>query len=86
MCRFTYLAVAAPGSTGGGNDACKECSLYNLINNLPEAYVVIGDAAYGATENLISLYYGQNRRKALYDNFNYYMVVSAAFELKWHLE
>ena len=29
MCHFTYLAVAAPGSTGD-NDACKECSLYHL--------------------------------------------------------
>ena len=67
---LTWL-LQQPGSTGD-NDACKECSLYHLIDNLPEAYVVIGDAAYGATENLISLYYGQNRRKALYDNFNYY--------------
>ena len=65
MCHFTYLAVAAPSSTGD-NNACQECSLCNLIDNH------ISDTAYMATENLISLYYGTNRRKALYDNFNYY--------------
>jgi hypothetical protein len=42
------------------------------MNNMPQQYVVIGDAAYEPTERLIPLYYGAKRSDPLYDNFNYY--------------
>ena len=44
-CRFLYLAVAAPGSTGD-NDAIHQISLFSRIEKLPLGYCIIGDAAY----------------------------------------
>lgn len=70
-CQFTYMAVAAVGSA---NDrvAIQRTNFYELMNKMPEGYVVIGDAAYEPTERLIPLYYGAKRNNPLYDNFNYY--------------
>ena len=53
-------------------DALKECSLYNLIENLPLGYVTIGDAAYTATEKLAPIFYGDAAKIMKYDNYNYF--------------
>lgn len=70
-CRFTYAAIAGPGSA---NDrvAIQETKLYGLMNNMPEGFVVIGDAAYEPTERLIPLFYGPQGDERQNDNFNYY--------------
>ena len=74
-CMFTYFAVCSPGST---NDriAMREKingeSLHDLIEKLPNPYVVIADAAYEATEHCVPLFYGVQRHNPDQDNFNYY--------------
>ena len=73
--RFIYFELAGPGSA---NDRfaitetnCMGTSLRATIEGLPPGYVVIGDPAYECTEHLISLFYGNQRRNLLNNNFNY---------------
>jgi hypothetical protein len=70
-CRFLYLAVAAPGSTGD-NDAMSQISLASHLAKLPLGYCIIGDAAYTATEHLIPIYKGIDRLIKKNDDFNFY--------------
>jgi hypothetical protein len=70
-CRFTYLAVSAPGSTGD-NDAIHQISLASRIAALPFGYCIIADAAYTATEHIVSIYAGIDRLKKRNDDFNFY--------------
>jgi hypothetical protein len=70
-CRFTYIAVAGPGIMDD-NDAIDECKLGQLVENLPSGYVVIGDAAYTSTEQMAAIFFGVDKSKPDYDNFNYY--------------
>jgi len=55
QCRFTYIAVAGPGVMGD-REALHECSLYDLIENLPLGFVVISDNAYKPTEHNCPIY------------------------------
>ena len=57
LCHFIFVAVAAPGSIND-RDAIKETPLPHLLRHLPQGFVVIADAAYEATEHLVSLFYG----------------------------
>ena len=57
LCRFTFVAVAGPGSIND-RDAIKET---------PLPY-----AAYEATEHLVSLFYGVHALDPENDNFNFY--------------
>jgi hypothetical protein len=70
LCRFTAVAVEAPGSM---NDrlALKKSFMFPMIEKLPKPYVVIGDAAYEPTEHVVPVYYGSNKSNPMYDNFNY---------------
>jgi hypothetical protein len=70
-CRFIYIALAGPGVMGD-SDAINECKLGELVQNLPEGYVVIGDAAYIPSEHMASIFHGVEKTKPLYDNFNYF--------------
>jgi hypothetical protein len=70
-CRFTYIALAGPGVMGD-SDAIKECKLGELVENLPQGFVVIGDAAYIPSEHMASIYFGVDKKKPLYDNFNFF--------------
>lgn len=70
-CRFTYFAIAAPGSTND-RDAIKETNFYKLMTRIPVGYCVIGDAAYEASERLVSMYCGLNRQSKVNDSFNFY--------------
>lgn len=69
-CRFTFLAIAAPGSA---NDrvAVKETNLPALLRNLPVGYVLIAYAGYNLDEHIVPMYSGAQRLYADYDNFNY---------------
>jgi hypothetical protein len=90
--RFIYIAVARLGVMGD-NDALGECSLGKLIENLPDGYVVIGDAAYTPTEHMVPIFFGVDKSKPDYDNFNFYasqcrIRIEMALELmtkKWGL-
>jgi hypothetical protein len=70
-CRFTYLAVAAPGSTGD-NDAMHQTSLAARIAALPLGYCIIADAAYTPTEHIVSIYAGIDRLNPRNDSFNFF--------------
>ena len=71
LSRFIYFAVCGPGVMGD-NIAVREVNLFSLIDNLPVPFCVIGDAAYQPTEHLVAMYYGANKKRPLYDNFNFY--------------
>lgn len=71
LCRSKYFAVAAAGNIHD-NVAIKECSLWDIISNLPFGYVIIAHVANAPIEQLILLYYGDDRTIDKYDNFNVY--------------
>jgi hypothetical protein len=54
------------------NQAIHEVDIGWLIEQIPFGFCVIGDAAYTATENLVPLFYGANKLKKQYDNFNFF--------------
>ena len=54
-CHFTYFAFTSPGSVND-RDAIKETSLPSL--NVLAGFVIIGDAAYKASEKIVPLFYG----------------------------
>ena len=55
--QFNFIGLAGPGVMPD-RDALKECSLYDLIENLPLGYVTVGDPAYTPTERLAPIFYG----------------------------
>jgi hypothetical protein len=69
--RFIYFSVAAPGSTNDV-EAISRLLLFDLIENLPHGYYVIGDSAYNATEHLLPIFCGQERKKKKNDDWNYF--------------
>lgn len=66
--RFIYFALAAPGSIPN-RDAIQDpnLSIFEMIHELPEGYVVIGDAAYPVTKKK-QMYFGPNRLHTKYNN------------------
>ena len=70
-CKFLYFAVAAPGSTNDA-EAITRISLMTQIENIPIGYYVIGDSAYNASEQLLPIFYGQDRLDDSKDAWNYY--------------
>ena len=56
----------------GDREALHECSLYDLIENLPLGFVVISDNAYKPTEHNCPIYGRAERLIPKYDNFSYY--------------
>jgi DDE superfamily endonuclease len=70
-CRFIFVSVAAPGSVND-RDAIQENGLQSALDKLPKIYVVIGDAAYQASERIVPMFFGVNRRDPQCDNFNFY--------------
>ena len=71
LCRFVFLAVAAPGVTGD-RDAINECGLYEKIESLPGLFTAIGDCAYKPTEHMAPIYWGSDATRPKCDNFNFY--------------
>lgn len=73
-CVFTYFALTAPGSTNDRvamQEKIDGTSLHDLIESLPETFVVVADAAYESTEHCVSMFYGAQRLNPAHDNFNY---------------
>ena len=52
--------------------AVQRSGLWQMLKRLPPEYVVIGDAAYPPTEQLVPLFFGDAAKRKEYDNFNYY--------------
>jgi hypothetical protein len=70
-CRFSFIAVAGPGSMGD-REATRQCGLYDLIKNLPGSFAVIGDCAYEPTEHLTPIYGGNEGRRKDNDTYNFF--------------
>jgi DDE superfamily endonuclease len=68
---FTYISVAGPGVMND-NQAINEVDIAELISNLPFSFCVIGDAVYSPTESLVPMFYGPDKQRARFDNFNFY--------------
>jgi DDE superfamily endonuclease len=68
---FTYISVAGLGAMND-NQATNEVDIAELISNLPFSFCVIGNAAYSPTESLVPMFYGPDKQRARFNNFNFY--------------
>ena len=71
LCRFTYHGIAGPGSCGDIN-AYNNCALSDMIGQLPAPFVAIGDSAYNPIEQLVTIFYGNDRLLKKNDDWNYF--------------
>ena len=71
-CRFTYVSVVSPG---GANDcmAFVKSSLYDIVNNLPYGFYIIGDNAYVISEKSLTPYSGKQKLDLTKDSLNFYV-------------
>jgi hypothetical protein len=72
LCRFIYIAVAAPGSQPDIN-AIARTNLPDVLAALPLGFFIIGDNAYPASEHLVPVFGGADRLNPDDDNFNYFI-------------
>jgi DDE superfamily endonuclease len=85
-----FVSLAAPGSVND-RDAIQENNLLTLLQKLPKVFVIIGDAAYAPSEQIVPMFYGINRNDPQCNNFNYYafqcqICIEIAFglmQMKW---
>lgn len=70
-CRFTLFSVVAPGSMND-RSAVLESDLPKLLKDVPKGYVIIADCAYEPSEQVVPMYYGVSKKKAEFDNYNFY--------------
>ena len=71
-CRFTFIGVGGPGVTKDRNGIVTS-GLLDLVNCLPQGYVVIGDAAYQPSEKFVPVFGGDLATIKDNDNFNFYV-------------
>ena len=70
-CRFTHLQVVGPGVLPD-REAYKLSTLAEMVESLPDGYVVIGDPAYSPTEHMIPIFFGEATKDKENDTFNYF--------------
>ncbi|MGH3053428.1 MAG: HARBI1 family protein [Gaiellaceae bacterium] len=70
--RFTFLAVAAPGSSSDLR-AYELSSLKRMVERLPPGTFVVGDNAYTPSENLLTPFSGSQRDNPKNNNFNFFL-------------
>jgi hypothetical protein len=70
-CRFTFFGIGGPGVTKD-RVALSESGLSDLVEDLPQGYICIGDCAYQPTERLVPIFGGDLALKPDNDNFNYF--------------
>jgi hypothetical protein len=56
----------------GDREATRQCGLYDLIQNLPGSFAVIGDCAYESTEHLTLIYGGNEGWHQDNDTYNFF--------------
>jgi hypothetical protein len=71
LCRFIFMALAAPGGQGDIN-ALARTSLVAILSKLPMGYFIIGDNAYAPSEHLVPDFGGTDRLNIDNDNANFY--------------
>ena len=86
-CVFRYFAISAPGSCNDRvaiKEKTKGVSLFSLIQQLPDKYVVIANAAYDATEHIVPIFLA---RKKTMPRMTTSTIAhhSVAFESRWLL-
>lgn len=72
LCRFTFIAVAAPGSQPDVT-AFRRSGLERLVDQIDAGFYLIGDNAYPVLERLLPVYGGTDRLNDDNDNANFYM-------------
>jgi len=70
-CRFLTFAVAGPGSMDD-QTAFENTGAYNAVVSLPLGCYILCDAAYIASDQLLTIFHGADRLNEDNDNFNYF--------------
>ena len=70
--KFLYLGVIGPSSMND-NRSYKKSGLDIIINNLPNGFFILGDAAYTLSNNLLIPFVGSNRHDPAKDAYNFYL-------------
>ena len=70
--KFIYFGVIGPGSMND-NRSYKKSGLESIINNLPNGFFILGDAAYTLSNNLLIPFVGSNRHDPAKDAYNFYL-------------
>ena len=90
--RFLFFAVAAPGKSGDVR-AIGYTTLPALIDTIPDLYYLVGDAAYVASDKLLTPFKGSQKDTPENGHFNFFLSqlrirIEAAFGLlttKWSI-
>ena len=69
-CRFTYAAIANPGSSSDLR-AYDKCALKRIVDGLPIGYFIAGDNAYPLSEHLLTPFSGNQTLIKENDTFNF---------------
>ena len=64
--------MVGPGSIND-NRSYKKCGLDEVIDNLPEGYYILGDAAYSLSNNLLIPFVGSHRDDIAKDAYNFFL-------------
>jgi hypothetical protein len=71
-CKFTPISCMCPGGSSDSK-SFYHSTTYNLVQNLPNGYFVVGDNAYTLSSTLIVPYSGRNRLDPSKDACNFYI-------------
>ena len=71
--RFAYFGVLSPGLTNDNISYPLASGLKQVIDNLPQGYYAVADAAYTLTEHMLVPFTGVDRLDADLDAFNNYL-------------
>jgi len=71
-CHFLTFAVAGPGSMDD-QTAFENTGAYNAVVSLPLGCYIICNAAYIASDHLLTIFHGADRLNEDNDNFNYFV-------------
>lgn len=69
--RFCQVSAISPGATNDWN-AWNRSSLSKAVDNLPDKYCILGDAAYPLSEKLLTPYPGKGLDPG-YDSYNFHL-------------
>ena len=90
--QFLFFMVTAPGQSSDLY-AFEDCSIGQIINNLPDGVYIMVDAAYMLSEHILVPFTGGDREEPDKDTYNYFLSqlhiqIEMAFELlqnKWSI-
>jgi hypothetical protein len=71
--RFIYLSVCGPGGMNDVHAIDKCTELNRFIKAMPTKYFLLGDNAYGLSEEILIPFSGSQKKVAENDAYNYYL-------------